>query len=334
MPAALRPAARAAALGLASTLVLVAGCTGGPDDDEGAEDASGASGADASAGPPVDVQGSPTEVAGVGDAAWVVQPERRSVWREDADPVPVPGEPVDLVETPFGVWVVLADGVDGSLVRLDATTGAVEQRVSLTRHDTAPTDVAYDGQRLWILDQARVSAVLVDPATGDVGRRILVDGRPQELGSGAAGTFATGQLQAPLLALVDDPEGVYLAAEQVCTYPGDLAVGVGLVWVACSDAGRVVAVAPGAPGPELSVGLERPDDVLLTSAGVVVALAEGPTLVLLDPDDGAERGRLRLGDATPPTSGGVELARVGDDVVVLHPGTEQLHRVALTELTG
>ena len=96
----------------------------------------------------VEVQGSPVAVAAVGGTAWVALPERRSLWREGTDPVPVPGRPLDLVETLLGVWVVLADesdGVDVSLALLDASTGEVVRQVSLSTADTAPVHVSYDG---------------------------------------------------------------------------------------------------------------------------------------------------------------------------------------------
>lgn len=329
MPPATRRAPRAVATGLLAAALLATGCA--RDDrqpDEATRDARGGDPRSRS----TDVQGSPSEVAAVAGTAWVTQPERRSLWREGEAPVPVPGEPLDLVETPFGVWVALGDGVAGTLVRLDAVSGEVRQRVSLTSDDTAPTQLSYDAGRLWVLDTVRASVVLLDPATGEVGRRTVVDARSQELASGALGTFATGQAELPLAYLADDRTGVYRVASEPCTSPGDLDVGVDLVWVACPDAGQVVAVDPGAEDPAVSVDLDRPEDVLLTSLGTVVALAEGPTLVLLDPDDGTERHRVRLGDDPAPATGGVELARVGDDVVVLHPGTERLYRVPLAEL--
>lgn len=322
---------------LLATALVAAGCSTAGDDGDGGDGSAERGRGSRSAEPRVrteDVQGSPTEVAEVAGSAWVTQPERRAVWREGAAPLPLAGEPLDLVETPFGVWVALGNGVDGSVVRVDASTGEVEQRVPLTAYDTAPTQLSYDGERLWVLDLARASVVVVDPATGEVGRRSVVDGRTQELASGALGTFATGQVDLPLAYLADDRTGVYGVVSRPCTAPGDLAVGTDLVWVACSDAGQVVALDLGAERPVATVGLDRPDDVLLTARGAVVVLAEGPTLVVLDPADGSERGRLRLGDDPAPASGGVELARVGDDVAVLHPGTERLYRVALADLPG
>ncbi|WP_123392046.1 hypothetical protein [Nocardioides aurantiacus] len=329
MSPASRPAAGSVVLGLLAATLVATGCAredrAAADPTRGPRDAEPRSRS-------VDVQGSPSEVAAVAGGVWVTQPERRSLWREGAASVPVPGEPLDLVETPFGVWVALGDGVGGSLVRVDASTGEIRQRVSLTSDDTAPTRLSYDGQRLWVLDAARASVVVVDPATGRVDRRIMVDARTQEVASGGAGTFTTGQAELPLAYLADDREGIYRVASEVCTLPDELAVSIDVVWVACTDAGRVVAVDPGADSPAAIADLERPDDVVLTSRGTVVALSEGPTLVLLDPADGTERARLRLGDDPAPVSGGVELAEVGVDVVVLHPGTERLYRVPLTDL--
>ena len=234
--------------------------------------------------------------------------------------IKLPGEPIGVAVTPEGVWV--ADNAGNTVVRLDPGSGQVtatvrvganplgfalfdrelwvfsqtqqlasvidpagarvRRTVSLPGLGTGYPSVA--GGAIWAPDLAGTTRSLwrIDPASGQVTRRIATGEHPAEVAFGFGSGWvtdqdgvirfdpATGREQARVTGLGRQLDGVVVtsdavwavsiadnrlsridpgrnkpvAAMEVCTGPRHLTVVQGDLWVACRDAGMLVRVHP------------------------------------------------------------------------------------------
>ena len=119
----------------------------------------------------------PVGVAAVDGAPWVVLPDDGAVRTADDAMIDVGGTPLRL----------LADGRrgvgqrhrPGRLVRIDAGTGRVTRRTTLAPAGSEPEGLAFDGDTLWVVDQAGNRVVPVDPTTGRPARPVEVGVGPR-----------------------------------------------------------------------------------------------------------------------------------------------------------
>ncbi|MBD8869714.1 Vgb family protein [Nocardioides donggukensis] len=330
------------ALLVALALGPLAACGSDPDPDQsGTSGTPGAATADPS-GPDLPPEGVEVErvgsgPVGVGDVdgeAWSVLPQTASVRPGSGPEIEVGGTPLRLVATPAGTWV--SDIARGRLVRIDPDSGRVDRRVRVPPAPGAevaePEGLAFDGRRVWVVDQAGDRVLPLDPRSGRLGTPVPVGDGPRLVSAGASGIWV-GNFLAGSVSRVTDGRARTEVVDG-CRSPQGLVGAGGLVWVACTREGRVVALDP----QDLSVtstveGPVAADAVVAEGDRVHVVGQEGPTVHTIDTGTGEVLGELTL-DRAPVTRENVDAAIVGDRLVVTHPEIQKIYRVPLALLSG
>jgi hypothetical protein len=200
---------------------------------------------------------------------------------------------------------------ESSLVRIDARTGTVTRRISMTVHEIGPVAVGAGG--VWLVpdaQQAENRLERYDPATG---RRagVLASTYREDLAAGNGVLWALGvdgsvaQIDPTANSIVAVVPGVHERAPGQDT-PGqaNLAADGDGVWVAGGARGDVAWVQAGAIARRIRVGdgnvfaVARTRDALWVALGTST-LSVRYRLIRIDPETGRQTGTLELGHVRP-----------------------------------
>ena len=307
-----------AALALAPVLVL-AGC-GGAADGPTSEPGTGSSG-------PARVTQLGTGAVGVADVrggAWTVLVQDRSVRTADGDRIRVGDAPLRIVDTPDGAWVSVIR--DGTVVRIDPSTGSVDRRVRLQPAGSEPEGLAWDGTHLWVVDQAGGRVVELDRSGTTVASYRTGD-EPRLVAAGDTGVWVANYGGTSVSRVA---HGRVRTVQLVgCTGPQGIAEVAGRVWVSCTLSGKALALDAHTMRTVAEVpDLPDADAVVPNGRTVYVVGQSGPTVYVIDSATGALTGKVRLDDA-PPTSENVGAAIVGSELVVTHPDVRKIYTLPL-----
>lgn len=228
--------------------------------------------------------------------------------------------PLRAVDTPDGLWVSVFGA--GVLRRLDPRL----ERVG-SFHE--PEGLARAGDSLWVVDQARSEAVELRLPDATVARRVEVGTGPRLVHAGASGVWVSSY-GAGTVTRVDGPRPV---TRTVCDGPQGMVEAAGRLWVACSLQDSLVGLDAQTLRPEVRLNdVVAVDALAATRDSVLALLPDGPTVVAVDPEDGTERGRVRMADAPPVGDGNVDLLVHRDRVWASSPMTDEVLTLSVEDL--
>lgn len=328
--------ATAASCGLVLAAPVLAGCSDGGEASTATRSPSGAAtGAGGSPTVPAgvtvtDLDDRPVGLASVGGSVWAALPDAGRVLAGHDRAVRVGRQPLRLVDTPQGVWVSVIG--DGALVRIDPVTGVVDRRTALRPQGSEPEGLAYDGDTVWVVDQAGDRVLPLDPVTGRLGTPVEVGIGPRLVTAGADGVYVSSYVAGSVSRVVDGKPTPRDAA--TCLTPQGLAEADGVVWVACTSDGEVV----GLDARTLARVTDLPhlpsaDAVVADGGTIYVVGQQGPTVWTIDARTREVTGELVLDDQ-PRTTENVDATLVGDHLWVSHPEGRRLYDVPLELLGG
>ena len=305
-----------ASLALLAAGALLAGCSSsGADEDEDAEaTATPAAEVSHAHDAAVPLKGQPVGVADVGGTPWFVLVGDGAVVDGAGLRVRVGDAPLRIVSTPAGVWVSVIR--DGAVVRIDPATGKVDRRVRLEPEGSEPEGLAWDGDRMWVVDQAHDRVVEMDDE-GEVLGEHEVGQAPRLVAAGESGIWV-GDFGGTSVTRVADGASETLPLVG-CIGAQGVAEADGTVFVSCTMAHQVVAI----DAETLEVVGTIPDvpdaDAVVTDGSTVYVVGQsGPTVYAIDPTEVAVRAITVLGDAEA-TPENVGAAIVDGALVVTHP---------------
>jgi YVTN family beta-propeller protein len=148
----------------------------------------------------IDVGSSPGVVAADAHAVWTADGDAQVISRVDpatgvAQPIRVAGGPADIALGAEAAWVTLR--LDDSVVRIDASTGTVRDRIPVGRR---PAGVAVGAGAVWVANTGEGTVSRVDPRSGRVTDTIEIGASPQDL------LFAAGRLWVSVRPRRPEPE--------------------------------------------------------------------------------------------------------------------------------
>ena len=229
----------------------------------------------------------------------------------------LPAQPEAIVAGAGSLW--LADPRDQALLRVDAKSGAISDRIPLAGE---PGGLVSGAGAIWAESTIDGTISRVDPATEQVTQTV-----PLEIGNAAALGFGQGRLW------VADTTGHSLVevfprtGKRVLTLPLDLrptsiAVGKGAVWVADHDSGLLARVNPtlGVTEAIIHVG-QGPAALALGENALWVANSLDSTVSRIDP------ATNRVVATIPVGSGPVALAVSDGAVWVANQSSGDLSRI-------
>jgi peptide/nickel transport system substrate-binding protein len=239
--------------------------------------------------------------------------------------------PAAVVATGGSVWV--ADSAAGAVLRIEASSGAVADRVfvpgaadalatapgalwvaatlghRLTRVDLATgrttqsvelgnvrvTALAFGGGRLWVADAARRALVELDPATGSLRRTLQLEVRPAAIAASSTGVWAADHDHGSVVE-VDRRSGRVLATVAVGNGPAAVALDHGSLWVANSLDATVsrIDMRTGSVVATIAVGRD-PAALAVDGASLWVANAGSGTVSRIDIARDAVASTLAVG---------------------------------------
>lgn len=304
-----------ALIGAAVCALALSGCSGSDDPPATADD-NGIAVTELDAGP--------VGVAEVDGAAWTTLVRENAVRTADDERIEVGEFPLRLVSTPDGVWVSVIG--DGTVVQIDAETGDVLQTVPIKPKGSEPEGLAWDGESLWVVDQAGGRVLQLDGA-GAVVATYRTDDEPRLVAAGESGVWVANYGGSSLSRVLGDK--VKTVPLPGCTGPQGVAEAAGKVWVSCTLSGKVVVLDAGTMRQVGEVA-DLPDaDAVVAGEDVVYVVGQsGPTVYVIDQESAELVDTIALDDA-PPTSENVGAAVVGDDLVVTHPDVRKIYTLPL-----
>jgi streptogramin lyase len=217
---------------------------------------------------------------------------------------------VTAAERGTALWVS-AFG-EGAVVRVDAATGTVTDRVPV---GDGAEGVAEAFDSIWVAVQDDGLLVRVDPGTRKVVRKVDVGPGVRLVVPGPDALWLADHLNG-VVVRVDATTHRVRRGETICSGPEDLAVAGPVVWVTCSVSEELVAVGASDLQPTKRVPLAGTPDAITTApdGSLLVVLQKGPTLVRVDSTTGAELGRTSLGDRPQlHDEGNLDIVVTGDD---------------------
>lgn len=236
------------------------------------------------AGAPIDVGGSPSQLALTPGAVWVgdtsdgalrrIDPEKGSV----VQTIALGGAPTGVVAGGDSVWVTSA--LDGKLTRISPETNAIVQTIDLPN---GPRGVAFGGGGVWVASRYARSVTRIDAQTGRKVWTARVGGSPIGIAEGAGAVWATNETDGNV-SRIDPKTGRVEHRIGVGTSPGPVQVGDGAVWVANTLDATVSRIDPStnAVVATITVG-EGPAALAVGAEGVWVANELGGTVMRIDP---------------------------------------------------
>jgi len=173
-------------------------------------------------------------------AVWQTDFDHNAVLRIDpvagkvVASIPVGSAPEGVAVTKGAVWV--ADHHDGAITRIDPKTNRVVATIPISPTGAdGPYAMTAGPGGVWVDVPNMRSVVRIDPATNSVGLLVPLDGHVASDGS-EVWILATGPDGLPQVARIDPVSGKILTAVDLHSSGiGDLAVGLGSVWVVSSD---------------------------------------------------------------------------------------------------
>ena len=303
---------------VAASLVLVSGCSG-----DGSEGPGGAA-PDPRTPQVSELDAGPVGVADVDGTAWTTLVRDGAVRTADGQLIDVGEFPLRLVDTPSGVWVSVIG--DGTVVLIDSGTGDVLQTVPIRPKGSEPEGVAWDGESLWVVDQAGGRVLQLD---GD-GAQLAsypTDDEPRLVAAGDSGIWVANYGGSSVSRVLDGK--VTTRPLPGCTGPQGIAEAAGKVWVSCTLSGKVVVLDAGTM-KQVGEIADVPDaDAVVVGDDIVYVVGQsGPTVYVIDPATAELVDTIALDDA-PPTSENVGAAVVGTDLVVTHPDVRKIYTLPL-----
>lgn len=292
---------------------LLAGCSSSDEPEEAGEPSASAPATEEATDAAVPLKGGPVGVADVGGEPWFVLVAGDAV-QTDGSKVKVGDAPLRIVETPAGVWVSVIH--ESAVVRIDPATGRVDERVVLEPEGSEPEGLAWDGDSLWVVDQAN-DRVLELNGDGAILGEHEVGQAPRLIAAGDSGVWVANFGGTSVTRLADG------ASETVpvvgCIGAQGIAEAGGKVFVSCTMAHKVAVL----DAETLEVVGEIPDvtdaDAVVTDGTTVYAVGQsGPTVYEIDAASQEINRITRLGD-TGATAENVGAAIVGTELVVTHP---------------
>ncbi len=251
-------------------------------------------------------------------------PDKGEVRTADDTRIAVGEAPLRIVETPDGVWVSVIG--DGTVVRIDPATGEVAQTATLEPAGSEPEGLAWDGESLWVVDQANARVVQLDPDGSEV-LSVDVGEGPRLAAAGPTGIWVTNYVPGSISLVVDGQ--AFTVGLPGCTGPQGVAEVAGKVWVACTVSSSVVAL--DVESREVVTTIEDVPDadaVVADEETVYVVGQSGPTVYAIDAATGEVRDEIGLGEADK-TQENVGAAVVGDELVVTHPDAQTIYTLPL-----
>jgi outer membrane protein assembly factor BamB len=299
---------------LALVVLTLAGCGGSDEPDS----------PDASGPEVTELDAAPVGVADVDGHAWTVLVDSGEVRTADDERIAVGDAPLRIVSTPDGVWVSVIN--DSSVVRIDPASNEVAQTVRLTPKGSEPEGLAWDGEHLWVVDQAGGRVVELD-ADGAVVASYPTDDEPRLVAAGDSGIWVANYGGTSVSRVADGRvKTVHLTS---CVGPQGIAETAGRVWVSCTLSGKAIALDARTMKQVAEVpSLPDADAVVGNGDTVYVVGQSGPTVYVLDAASGTLQDTVRLGEAMPTTEN-VGAAVVGDDLVVTHPDEQKIYTLRL-----
>ena len=232
--------------------------------------------------------------------------------------VPVGERPLRAAWWAGGLWVTVAG--EEEVVRVDGR-GTITDRVPV---GGAPEGIVAAFGSLWTVLPAEGLLVRVDPdPTAPRVREVLDVGRgSRRVAAGGAALWVSDYTSGTVVK-VEPATGVQSDPIRVCLQPQGMLARDGLLWVACTGSGEVVALDERAGTVErrnVPVHVVRVDGAPeslapATDGSLWVSLRDGPTLALLDPRDDTIRSRWPVGSQGPQR----DRAASGAEVVLLGP---------------
>ena len=126
-------------------------------------------------------------------------------------------------------------------MRIDAGTGRVTRRTTLAPAGSEPEGLAFDGDTLWVVDQANNRVIPVDPTTGRQGRASEVGVGPRLAASGPGGVWVANFVGGSLSRVATDGKVTDQPLE-TCLSPQGVVEAAGVVWVTCTVEDRVLGL--------------------------------------------------------------------------------------------
>lgn len=279
----------------------------------------------------------PVGLAAVGDEAWAALPTAGEVRTGDDTRIAVGSTPLRLVATPGAVWVSVIG--DGTVVRIDRRSGAVDTTAVLRPGGSEPEGLAFDGRRLWVVDQAHDRVLALDPVTGRLLAEVSTGDAPRLVTAGRSGVwvsdYGAGSVTRVTPARVNGPFGGDLFRSRSgslgarCTSPQGLAEAVGVLWVACTVESRVVGLDVHTMKPVVTFDDVGTADAVVADGDTVYVVGQaGPTVWAVDARARTISDPLVLDELGGVTEN-VDAAVVGDRLVVSHPNGLRLYDVPL-----
>jgi YVTN family beta-propeller protein len=235
--------------------------------------------------PTDELPGPPAAIAAGADAVWLADSSNRQVLRADA----TTGKIVDRISLdgqPNGLAVGrsaiwAASTLSGSIARIDPATDEVTQTIRLGGADAAA--IAYGGAGLWVADATDQALIEIDETAGEANRTITVDARPGALAVDSSNVWVADHDAGRVFA-VDARTGDTVAVVQVGGGPAALALGLGGLWVANELDATVsrVDLATGAVIATIPVG-SGPSGIAVSDGFVWVANQYAGTVARIDP---------------------------------------------------
>ena len=174
-----------------------------------------------------------------------------SVWQSDyendallrIDPVagkvaasiPVGLQPLGVAVTAGSVWV--ADEHSEAVTRVDPATNRVVATITIGQPGPAGPQIMTAGPGgVWVDVDNMDEVVRIDAATNKVGLRVPLDG---PVASDGKEVWIAGPNGLPEVVRIDPVSGKVISTVDLDTVPGDLAVGLGSVWVLADGMTRI-----------------------------------------------------------------------------------------------
>lgn len=320
--------------GAAATLAMLVtaacvSCAGDPGDADPPAAVAPSDGLGASTDPTatevIELPSAPVGIAAVDGRPWTAHPQSGTVRMGDGSEVEVGADPLRLASTPDGVWVSVFG--DGRIVRIDPRSGAIDRRVKLAPAGSEPEGLAWDGEQLWVVDQAHDRVVALD-ADGTVVESFPTDSGPRLAAAGPHGVWVTS-FGGSALTRVRDGQAETAQLED-CSGPQGVAEAAGRVWVACTLSSTVVAVDADTLEPVASLRDVTDPDVVVSHADTVYVVGQsGPVVYVIDPATATVRSTTELDDALAAGSD-LDAAIVGSALMVTYP--DRIYTPSLSSL--
>ncbi|MEZ0284888.1 MAG: BTAD domain-containing putative transcriptional regulator, partial [Thermoleophilia bacterium] len=248
------------------------------------------------AGAPVDIGGSPSQLALAAGAVWVGDVSSGALKRIDpatgavVQTVPLGGGPDGVAAGGDSVWAT--NGLAGTLARVSPETNGVIQTV---RVPSGPRGVATGQGAVWVASRYARAVTRIDGASGRVAWTAPVGGSPIGIAVGAGAVWVTNETDASV-SRIDPRTGRVLHRIGVGNSPGPIEAGADAVWVGNTLDGTVSRIDPqtNAVSATIPVG-DGPASLAVGDDGVWVANELGGTVMRIDPRTSAVAETIETG---------------------------------------